>query len=486
MLKDKKLSGAALLVLIALVVILAPTLLRHFLSVPFWDRNASRLVGAFCLKYGLPLYPSLASGAVQSMNYPPLAAWAFYPVTFFNSPSLALFWAAVLNAFYFAAPVALFVRLRKLSATWAGLLLVGFFLGVIHCSALAYSGLRVHADAPALGLLAVSAWALLKDDRLNGRSLFWSTGLFALAVFTKQSVLPSLLGSAGWLLYFHGGKRAAQYIVGAGIWMAIFLAITFVWVPPATLFLNIVFIAKKPMIGPSHWFGFFQEIILDGWFFWLILILLMGWALRQKSVPRRQVLKNPLLLLALSLCLLPVALMNRAIVGGDVNAYSLVLYFVALATIDLLAQLWRGDHPKVLQVQWIALAAFVAIGLHDVKPLLRPGLGPLLKIWKYNPQQQAYEYLKRYPRSVYFPWNPLSQLMAERALFHFDPALEDWALSGHPLSEQRYRSGIPAEPRAVAFYSRNEFGIPNTLKHQPQLKKQESPAEMGAWVFYGS
>ena len=68
-----------------------------------------------------------------------------------------------------------------------------------------------------------------------------------------------------------------------------------------------------------------------------------------------------------------------------------------------------------------------------------------------NPQQQAYEYSLRHPGRVWFPWNPLSNVFAERRLDHFDRAVRDWDKAGETVTQSRLLDSIPASVTLIAY-----------------------------------
>jgi hypothetical protein len=66
-----------------------------------------------------------------------------------------------------------------------------------------------------------------------------------------------------------------------------------------------------------------------------------------------------------------------------------------------------------------------------------------------NPQQAAYEFARAHPRQAFFPWNPLSTLMADGKLYHHDYAVWDWDLAHYPPSRARLAADMPPAMRWI-------------------------------------
>jgi len=75
---------------------------------------------------------------------------------------------------------------------------------------------------------------------------------------------------------------------------------------------------------------------------------------------------------------------------------------------------------------------------------------PLEAVWDSAPQQ-AYNFVLQYPDSTYFPWYPLSTLMAEGKLYHTGVGLTDRETAGLPTSEEHLQKYLPRDLRFIAM-----------------------------------
>jgi len=451
---------------------------KFILLAPFWDRNASRLVGAFCFKLGLPLYPSPDSGAVQSMNYPPLAAILFWPATLFSTPTHALLAGALLTIFYFYAPVLCVFYYygkhppEKNSGSWISIFFLAFVMICLNTTSLSYSGFRLHADAPALGLGALACLFC------STGSLFASALCAASAIWTKQSLVPLLIALPFYVSIARGGKVALRYSVQLTSVLALFLLLTLTHVKAGDLLFNLIYISRKPWAGPI---GNLLPLQWREMFLQHLLLPIMLFAFGRPAISFRDwrswITNNPWTLwVIVAFAMTPVALMNRCTAGGDVNAFSLASYYLTIGAFVLLLSHWENRR--------IALCLVALLCVTELPALFHFGLAGILNGLPANPQEVAFNYARAHPGDAYFPWNPLSTLMAEGKLYHFEPAVTDWALAGHPLSEDHYNRYIPAAARIIAYPADNEFTHETTLKRLPQFNQRTDVQDLPGWMVY--
>jgi hypothetical protein len=84
-----------------------------------------------------------------------------------------------------------------------------------------------------------------------------------------------------------------------------------------------------------------------------------------------------------------------------------------------------------------------------------------------NQQEVIYEYAKAHPGTAYFPWNPLSTLMAENQFYHFGWSFVDRLTIGRrPTSKQLY-DHLPEHFRFVIYPP--VFQGDRTLEMFPQI-----------------
>jgi hypothetical protein len=92
-------------------------------------------------------------------------------------------------------------------------------------------------------------------------------------------------------------------------------------------------------------------------------------------------------------------------------------------------------------------------------PVALPGRIASLKAAE---QQMVFEYLQDHRESTYFPWFPLSHLLAEGRFYHSSYGIIDRVLAGDEVSPRYFQAYAPANMSSIAFGkdgSREMFGI---------------------------
>ncbi len=171
--------------------------------------------------------------------------------------------------------------------------------------------------------------------------------------------------------------------------------------------------------------------------------------------------------------------------SGDINAFSLTLYFWALGVTQLSLHSISVGRPRAKRVSLAITIVFLS-GLVAGQgwPVFQHGLKRLLGILPENPQQIAFNFARQHPGEAYFPWNPLSTLMAEKKLYHFEPALGDWAMAGYPINQTRYAGYVPNGMRYVAYAPNNEFPHLITEHYLPAFSQRVSVPDLPGWLVY--
>jgi hypothetical protein len=102
-----------------------------------------------------------------------------------------------------------------------------------------------------------------------------------------------------------------------------------------------------------------------------------------------------------------------------------------------------------------------------------------------NPSQEAYEYAKRHPGEAYFPWNPISSLLAEGKLYHTTFGLWDRDLAGLKISDEHVRAYIPRNIKIMAFrLSKTEDR--RIGRFLPEFKRKVTVEGLPGWTVYAS
>ena len=481
----------------ALVVV--PGLLAFWSSIvgaiagaPALDWNGARLAPTVALVHGYALYYPATSGPMLSTVYGPLAPFAFLPAAVFTTPTPALLCAATITVAFVVLPLLWFVWRTRSAHRASGLLAVVAWLGV--CAALARTRAgdmwltMIHPDAPALGL-GLLACAVLwagaaspSPGRLRAAAVLATLGCGMKQVIVP---LPAALGLLVWATY---GRRAClDYVRTLGLSAAVVAASVFVLGGPAAAVFNAFTIAThQPWIRPGLAGIRAGGILLLGGMAESAAILVVagmlawwierrgerGWRVRLKERPW----VAPLVVAA---ALVPTSVLGALKMGGDQNSFYSV-YFAAAATASILA--WHGgtlptkSWRRTFRVAcYLYCAANVALawraGRYDVSG--RTG-SPFV-----NPNQEAYEYLRRHPGETYFPWHPLAGLLAEGTLYHFDFAAFDRWLAGFPPTREHVLAHVPSGMRAIASTRR-----PWILGYFPEYSRESTRPDLPGWRVF--
>ena len=122
--------------------------------------------------------------------------------------------------------------------------------------------------------------------------------------------------------------------------------------------------------------------------------------------------------------------------------------------------------------------------------------------FKFNPQEEAYEYIKKNPNSdeIYFPWKTLAVLMASKKLYHFEYAVKDRELAGFKPSMIHINQHVPKNMKYIAskfegylrfekrsrdyFYElTKQLKINNMVSFFPEFKTTTSIKELPGWTI---
>jgi hypothetical protein len=168
--------------------------------------------------------------------------------------------------------------------------------------------------------------------------------------------------------------------------------------------------------------------------------------------------------------LIPSSLLGFLKVGGYVNNFSLTHVFLVLVVsavwIRLYAQIRSvintngslpiasGISPKTIRA--IVLAALALLVLWEwpdvlLKPRRAASMYPsIAEPWQ-NQQEVIYDFDKANPGLVYFPWNTLSMLLAEKRLYHFEWGIHDRYAAGITPTPAQINQHLPPRTRYIAY-----------------------------------
>ncbi|MBD2004211.1 MULTISPECIES: hypothetical protein [Cyanophyceae] len=179
---------------------------------------------------------------------------------------------------------------------------------------------------------------------------------------------------------------------------------------------------------------------------------------------------------------MPLSVLHRAKLGGDVNAYSLTTYFLCAASSLMLLKSVVGADTKKLQQFSKLLVAALCLAFIFTKSFNIKNLDYQFSNLLNNPQEVAYNFSKKHPGEGYFPWNPLSTLMAEGKLYHFAFGLLDRERAGFKVNEEHFRRYIPDQIKLIAFPKSAQDK--DTLKYLPEFSQQIIVDELPGWNVY--
>ena len=187
---------------------------------------------------------------------------------------------------------------------------------------------------------------------------------------------------------------------------------------------------------------------------------------------------------------IPTSLLSRIKMGGHWNNYAPSPYFLGMGLIALLLEWSASNRRRGLRSFNASLTLIVLVLV--LSPLTR-GDESFSVINTVHPpssnvQDVAFQYALRHPGTAYFPWNPLSSLLAEGKLYHFEFGMSDRELAGYPVSQRHFRQNIPANIRYVCFRPGNlqVFGkrFEKTMRYLPEFRRQVEIEGLPGWTCY--
>jgi hypothetical protein len=501
----------ALLVCPAAVYVAAVLTVFRIARTPEQDWNSARLAPTVAMLHGAKLYVSpRGNGAVMNTIYPPMSYVAYLPTAIFSRPTSAILagsslsWLMVaLPAFWLCA-----AKGRARDARWPSLCAVGVMLvfaqAMLTSVPMLMPAFHVHADAPMHGFMAASCLALYlgrEGGQTSARAAAASALFASLAVWSKQTAAPMVALLPVWVAAADGTKAGRRYLA----WLSGFLlgcAVVFrAFFGTSSFFFNVF---RIPSRHPWYYQGpdFVRGVVLLSAEYLSCCLLPAG--LLATAVVARKLLapepseertpgglravlrQNPWLLFALTAAAsVPTSFLSRIKVGGTWNNYGPTVYFLTLALCALLLE-WHASNRRLGRVRLdaaLTLALFVSYAsplaslgernFDDFNYAHRPSR---------NPQEEAYRFAKRHPSTAYFPWNPLSTLLAEGRLDHFEYGLADRELAGFRVPDAQFWKHVPPGMRYVCFppLRQDEY----TMKYLPEFTRRVEVPGLPGWICY--
>lgn len=432
--------------------------------------------------HGEPLYQDPETGVMTAWIYGPVPALLFLPAAIASRPTGVITIGIAINIFC-TLGAALWAHLRAANTAASdrytkiiALLMFGVFIWMT----LTHESLRraiyiVGPDGPAIGLAACSI--VLLFGRRGNLHLALAALCAVLSCWSKQTMLPFALTAPIYLLLID--RRAAIryiiYLTAIGAIVSVFFFFAFsprdAWFTRRWLhnmwFHMVTISAHHPWQDQeSRWRAMRQAVA--GLFndaaemivLLLAVLVIAGFGrafrnVRSRDGWRRWLEENPwVMFIVTAMLLLPSAILGFVKIGGYVNNFALTGFFLTLAATVCMVTCWPRIEPPPLR-QFARSLACAVIFLRALQILVVEGnvksMWTRIRHFDENQQEITYEYALAHPGTVYFPWNNLSTLLAEKKLYHFEWGLVDRLASPYRPSLEQIRAHVPPAPRAIGF-----------------------------------
>lgn len=429
------------------IFLLATMSVAHMLT-DVW--SSVRLAPSVSMLRGYRLYYPEGEGPILGWIYGPVMPLLQLPAAALPNPMAAIVAAGILNDALFLLPLLFLiwsVLPRSLPDRMAGILILGTLQGLMmHVETTLYWLRQIQVDTCAIGLALLSLGVLLQADpsRPISRGRLWTSALLlCAAIFSKQTEfflapLPILY------VWVRDDRRQALRmtlaLLAAGAGGALLCGAAFGW---DAVVLNVWRVPSRHPWILTGFAGFLEagiELFHESARFLLLFLGLAVFDLRcgpKTSTLRERVRTRPWLVPAAgALLLLPISLMGRLKIGGDVNA-SHFLYFLIAAIGMLTARVISVETLSRFQ-RWAPVLALFLLGTSCYFAFsggIRFGDSPL---------ERDYRFSQEHPEEVWFGANPLVTLYTDRKLYHQGYGVYDRFLANYPPPARQLQEHLPA------------------------------------------
>ncbi|MEM8934631.1 MAG: hypothetical protein AAGE94_25780, partial [Acidobacteriota bacterium] len=349
---------------------------------------------------------------------------------------------------------------RRSGTTAAGLAAFALVTTVtLDLWALRYPALTVHADAPTLALGACCIASYLQRHRRS-----WAIPIAALcavlAVWSKQVAVGVAIGLVVHAVWADGWSTSKRLVGWLAFWAAtIGSAFVLAFGPVDVMLYHLVTV---PGAQPWNWGGgaaalwrsttllVSDHLVLIG------LGSLLPWvAVPATTSARRMSWSVPAVV---ALTSLPFAVLGRAKVAGDVNAYSHSLFFlllaIALGLRDTLSE--SASHaggPSAAPRQRLARLVLAVVPTVSLLAMVTTEHDRALTVPEHRvPYDAIARYVEARPGQVYLPRLGLVTWYVEGRLDHQAPGLSDYRAAGVPIAREHLLAGLPPTAERMLFY----------------------------------
>lgn len=430
------------------------------------ERNWMRLASTFALFKGLPVYSGPDTGPAIATMYGPVSILAYWPATLAWTAPLMVQTAAFCAIFFLLAPIWLFCTTKSDSALSCKKFGTLLFL-CIACIPLLVTSLKdvffvVHADAPTLGLSALAGGFLYIFHKKNiDAGLILSALCAALAIWSKQVIIPILLPLCLFVLIQHGFKSAAKYTVWLLVFIGLVTGLMFYFFDPKDLYFNMVYLPSRHSLRELNIGSFFQYL-------WKILreCLIPLCSLVLFFIVYKRAGSNPsgntaitkqswTVFLWVTVIMLPITFYIHLKEGASNNTFAYSNYFFLIAAGLFLRELSLHKETEK-SAKWILVAAGAALLTIMIPNVIYRTLQntDYLKDTK-----RAYEFNLKHPDQVYYPRMTLINFLVDGKIYHSIDGIRDRNWAGLPLSDRHFRDDLPSKIKYIGFAKENYMSL---------------------------
>lgn len=140
------------------------------------------------------------------------------------------------------------------------------------------------------------------------------------------------------------------------------------------------------------------------------------------------------------------------------------------------ADLPAANRRSVMAAAAIILVMYMAILCPKLSDLPRS-----LSTSTENPNEVSFRYLKAHPGQVYFPWYPLSEVLAEGRLYHSENGVGNRIMAGYTPRDGAWRNYIPPHFTLVAYYPPQKMETPSLFA---QFRQRAAIPGLEGWTVY--
>ena len=202
----------------------------------------------------------------------------------------------------------------------------------------------------------------------------------------------------------------------------------------------------------------------SSWPLWISTVSLSAFIVFRRSILNKT---SEIALLLLVFITFPLAIYTFTKAGADVNHFVLPLYLLLMVNICLLCKITISSSIQNYTKLVILFIGFIFATPFSIS-YLKTNCGWYL--WIKNPHEIAFRFLKQHPEeSIYFPWQPLSSLLANGSMYHLDQGLLFEKINNvGQRSESNLTNYLPKKPFKIAV---RPFGAASFVSESKESEK---------------